>query len=112
MKRMIKRYVLGIVLLLNVLPSTVDASIGQMCKKLGETKQSVIKSKIVTFKCSSQGKKKVWKQLTGDPTYGAKVLESSAAKFVNMAIAVRSQEAQCMLVMKNGKVIAEWNWDS
>ena len=112
MKRMIKGYVLGIVLLLNVLPSTVDASIGQMCKKLGETKQSVIKSKIVNLKCSSQGKKKVWKQLTGDTTYGAKVLESSAAKFVNMAIAVRSQEAQCMLVMKNGKVIAEWHWDS
>lgn len=103
MKRTIRGYVLGICLLLNVLPSTVDASIGQMCKKLGETKQLVIKSKIVTLKCSSQGKKKVWKQLTGDTTYGAKVLESSAAKFVNMAIAVRSQEAQCMLVMKTAR---------
>ena len=112
MKRMIKGSVLGIVLILNVLPSTVDAAIGQKCKTLGETKQSVVKSKKVTLKCSSQGKKKIWKKLADDTTFGAKALDSSAAKFVNMAIAVRSQEAQCMLVMKNGKVIAEWNWDT
>ena len=96
---------------LNALPDTVNASVGRNCDSIGQSGQAEISGKMIKLVCLAEGTKRVWKQpLRG--SFGASIYKAGAEKFVSMARAVRTREAQCMLVMKNGSVIGEWNWDS
>jgi CubicO group peptidase (beta-lactamase class C family) len=93
-----------------VVPTPVQAAVGTPCKKVGQTRQVVVKKKRVTLTCVAKGKKRTWSEMSKNPL-GAKVYDASAAKFVAMAGAVRDWQAQCMMVMKNGRVVAEWNFE-
>jgi CubicO group peptidase (beta-lactamase class C family) len=68
--------------------------------------------------CELKGSKKVWvvaksssKSKTTSKTLGAKIFGPGAEKWLDMAFATQFREAQCLLVMKNGSVIGEWNFD-
>lgn len=111
-----RRRVLALAVLLSAtsliaLPDTVSASIGRNCDSVGQSRQATVNGKAIKLVCLAEGAKRVWKQ-SQRGSFGATVYKPGAEKFVSMARAVRTQEAQCMLVMKNGKVIGEWNWDS
>jgi CubicO group peptidase (beta-lactamase class C family) len=96
---------------LNALPDTVNASVGRNCDSIGQSGQAEISGKMIKLVCLAEGAKRVWKQPPRG-SFGASIYKAGAEKFVSMARAVRTREAQCMLVMKNGSVIGEWNWDS
>jgi len=95
----------------------VEASVGKSCGRVGQTISVTVKKKTVTLTCTARGSKKVWVASTSasapkvkDKTMGAKVFAAGAEKFLDMAFAVEYRDAQCLLVMKNGTVIGEWNF--
>jgi len=116
----VRRGLLVSTVLISLLPVAVgraEASIGRSCSRVGQTISITVKKKTVTLTCTAKGGKKVWvatttapASKTKDKTVGAKIFAAGAEKFVDMASAVQSQDAQCMLVMKNGAVIGEWNF--
>ncbi|MFZ9807009.1 MAG: serine hydrolase domain-containing protein, partial [Ilumatobacteraceae bacterium] len=72
----------------------------------------------MTLTCAAIGSKRVWvvskslsKSKATSKTLDAKVFTTGAEKWLDMAFATRFREAQCLLVMKNGSVIGEWNFD-
>jgi len=95
-----------------------EASVGKSCKTLGETKITIVNKRKVTLTCAANGSKRVWvvskslsKSKATSKTLDAKVFTTGAEKWLDMAFATRFREAQCLLVMKNGSVIGEWNFD-
>ena len=95
----------------------VEASVGKSCKTLGETKSATVNKSKVTLTCAAKGSKRVWviaksssKSKATGKILGAKVFAPGAEKWLDMAFATQFREAQCLLVMKNGSVIGEWNF--
>ena len=91
-------------------PDMADASTSASCKVIGQTKQVVTKKKTDYLICSLSGKRKVWKATT--PAVGTKatVLKAGGLPFINLALAVKNFDAQCVLIMKGNEVVAEWNF--
>jgi len=115
-----KRFVFcGISLIIGLLPvATAEASVGKSCKTIGETKSATVNKSKVTLTCAAKGSKRVWviarsssKSKATGKTLGAKVFAPGAEKWLDMAFATQFREAQCLLVMKSGSVIGEWNFD-
>jgi len=102
-------FVASAFLAVGLLPHNADATVGSPCKKLGETRQVVLNKVKTTLTCTKVGKRTRW-SVAASRQSEATVYEPGAEKFVKMAQLVKDWEAQCMYVIRDGAVLAEWNF--
>ena len=99
----------ALLLAMGLLPHQAQATIGTSCKNIGQTQKVLVKKVATTLTCTKVGKRARWTVVQSQPN-DATIFLPGAEKFTKMAAEVKSWEAQCMYVMRDGKVIGEWNF--